>query len=610
MDDLKLIKDKYGEKMMHLCRKIFPTILEEDGLLFHLLESHFDYSHELYDDIIKYDLVQEFKDYINSYNDYEKNYTLSDKDPFELMKEAHYNLYECKSQEDVDSFIKYYAPKELLCTFKDPNRLKTTHIFFAVKDNVDEIKRDDFYYPKRQDEYGTSVISIQFDRGLINTLSIKSRYNETVKNSDATFSNNLDFIIPGLSKSFEKYYHFNIHSCNNELNIPNYIKAKDGKFYKYNYKIRNTYYCPNNIIIKDYDVIKLDREKYIVMDYFILDLTNKKIYLYDENIDDSFPEGLSNINKISIYRNRCSNTKCLFINKDIEIELDSDNRIISYSNPKLYRVRDNFFSYNKDSVIKKLYLPNVGHIPDDFFDQNRSLETIRLDGALTIGNDFLSHNDKLCRIYAPDVESIGSNFLSYNKNLRSIYFPNLKKIGNYFLQYNFLLSAYNLDNLEKVGYSFMPHNMSIDKIDFPNLKYIGDNFLKNAEKPEEINLPNAEYIGNGFMSYNNSASNIIMPKVKEIGNDFLRKDSSLHGSVIMPSLETVGNGFITDALCLEELDMKSLNSFKKEFLSSLLVCDKAKLDSLLDDNIDKLPIAIKERLSNNSKAKVKIKKRF
>lgn len=35
MDDLKQIKNKYGENMMHLCRELFPTILESDGWIDH-----------------------------------------------------------------------------------------------------------------------------------------------------------------------------------------------------------------------------------------------------------------------------------------------------------------------------------------------------------------------------------------------------------------------------------------------------------------------------------------------------------------------------------------------------------------------------------------------
>ena len=50
--DLDIIKKKYGENMMHLCRKLFPTILEEDGLLSTLLLTYFMPSRFLYDDIV------------------------------------------------------------------------------------------------------------------------------------------------------------------------------------------------------------------------------------------------------------------------------------------------------------------------------------------------------------------------------------------------------------------------------------------------------------------------------------------------------------------------------------------------------------------------------
>ena len=37
IEDLKVIKKKYGEEMMHLCRKFFPTILENKGELLNIL---------------------------------------------------------------------------------------------------------------------------------------------------------------------------------------------------------------------------------------------------------------------------------------------------------------------------------------------------------------------------------------------------------------------------------------------------------------------------------------------------------------------------------------------------------------------------------------------
>ena len=49
-------------------------------------------------------------------------------------------------------------------------------------ENVEEIKRENFTNPKREDEYGTSVISIQFSRGNIERISvINEKENKIIK---------------------------------------------------------------------------------------------------------------------------------------------------------------------------------------------------------------------------------------------------------------------------------------------------------------------------------------------------------------------------------------------------------------------------------------------
>ena len=50
--DLEIIKKKYGENMMKLCRELFPSILEEEGVLSKIILSNFYPNHNLYDDII------------------------------------------------------------------------------------------------------------------------------------------------------------------------------------------------------------------------------------------------------------------------------------------------------------------------------------------------------------------------------------------------------------------------------------------------------------------------------------------------------------------------------------------------------------------------------
>jgi hypothetical protein len=197
IDDLKKIKKEYGEKMMHLCRELFPTILDKPGDLYKLLSSHFAPYKGLYSDIVNEHKEYLFKEYLYSFYDVKQEEVKSYKTVKELLDEAGYELFECKNNEDIQKFRKYYRNDEALCTFRDPHRIDNHYIFFIVKKNVDDIKREDFDDPKREDEYGVSVLDLQFDKGRRQRVSIKSRYNHTVSNPDATYSNNLEQIIPG-----------------------------------------------------------------------------------------------------------------------------------------------------------------------------------------------------------------------------------------------------------------------------------------------------------------------------------------------------------------------------------------------------------------------------
>ena len=285
MDDLKLIKKHYGENMMHLCRMLFPTLLEKEGLLWEIISKKFAYSKFLYDDIVNNYMEEEFKGLIYGEVNVENNKELFViKTPKELLSEAGYDLYECKTEEDIQEFRKYYYKSEKdkkyqfmtnygvpsyigeeLCTFGG-GRLNRCYVFFAVKKNVNDINRKNFPNPQRQDEYGTSVISIQFNKGANNTLSIKNRYNHTVNNPDSTFGNNLDNIISGLTESFRKTYHLNFESNNQKFELPNYVCVND-KYYKYNLEINNTYFCPNNIIIDYFNVIDEYSKKEILVKF-------------------------------------------------------------------------------------------------------------------------------------------------------------------------------------------------------------------------------------------------------------------------------------------------------------------------------------------------------
>ncbi len=71
-NELKKIKKLYGEEMMHMCRELFPTILEKEGLLLNILLSHIAPTHSIANDIKGKKLTDEFKNCIYSFVDIKK----------------------------------------------------------------------------------------------------------------------------------------------------------------------------------------------------------------------------------------------------------------------------------------------------------------------------------------------------------------------------------------------------------------------------------------------------------------------------------------------------------------------------------------------------------
>ena len=427
--ELNRIKKLYGEKFMHFCRSIFPTLLEQKGLLTEVLKSSFaTNSRTLYDDIVNYYLEEEFKNYIYSKIDVEKKMP-------EIIGE--------------------------LCTFLVGNRLNRCVVFFAVKKDVEEIKREDFNNPKREDEYGTSVMSIQFTKSQNSTVSIKNRYNHTVNNPDATYGNDLDEIAPGLTQSFEKLLSergLTLNRSNIEaFFFPGYIVADDGKYYKYNMELNGKYYCPGNVIIDLGNVIKLEPEKQELIDYFILDKENKTLSLYDSVISDSFIDGFKNIDSIEMANNNNSEQKTKTItikekssDKPITIEINKEsNSIIGYTNENLTNLGDNFLGYN----------------------------------------------EKLSKLVAPNVTSIKYGVLQNNKGLEKFEAPNLKEIGDCFLRYNVQLSNIEVPNVTYIGNGVLENNKEIEKFEAPNVKIIKDCFLLSNNKLSKFEVPNVTCIG-------------------------------------------------------------------------------------------------------------------
>ncbi len=565
--DLKIIKKKYGEKMAHFCRDYFSTILETEGLLLKLLLDNFEPSHDLYDDIIKQLREIEFKNYIyNLVNVEDNNKERVIKTPKELLEDAGYDLYECKSEEDIQKFKKYYASGEELCTFNG-GRLDRCYVFFAVKKNVSDIKRTNYPNPQRQDEYGTSVISIQFTKDKSHTLSIKNRYNHHVNNPDSTFSNNLDNITPGLTKSFGEYYGLVQQHVTNGFELRGYVKANDGKYYKYNQEINNIYYCPNNIIIDNFEVKRYDKEKYLIFDYFILDLVKKEIRLYDKNIKDSFPSTIINIQKIEIVKKEMNEKEIkitLQDNNNVIITL-KDNKMLKLEYPDLEQIEDDFLIYNRHlKVLKMASLQKIGNY---FLDNNGILEELELPNLQETGYCFLSHNMSLRELNLPLLEYVGGDFLAYNSSLEELSLPKLRKAGDCFLLGNEKIRKLDLPSLEIVGSYFLSNNLNLEKLNLPSLEWVVDGFLCDNELIEEVYLPKLKIICHYFLCSNKKLKKLWLPNLEIVGSSFLRTNN-LITELSLPKLKTVSDYFMFENNSLRKLDLPVLEEIGNDFLAN------------------------------------------
>ena len=592
LDDLKYIKKYYGEKMSHLCRDLFSSVLEKPGLLYHLLTTHFYPTKSLYHDIVNNQREQDFKNYIYSFCENESIEIKSDKTVKQLLESVGYDIYECKTNEDVQKFKKYYKENEALCTFRDPSRIDNHHIFFIVKKNIDEIKRDDFKVPKREDEYGVSVLDLQFDKGEKQRVSIKSRYNHTVSNPDATYSNNLDNIVEGLTDAFERDYGFNIgREYKTNFELFHYIKARDGKYYRYNYEINNIHYCRDNIIIDNGHVVDCckDKSRYLLFDYFVLDKQQKKISRYDIAILEDLFNILKKINKIETLKSG-NNTELRITCEDTGetiITLDENNLMVKLENDFINKIGDGFLSQNY--YLEDIKLPNLESCGHYILEENRSLKSISLPKLKECGYGFLKQSG-VESLDLPNLEKCKGYFLGFNFMLESINLPSLKECGEFFLGDNCDITEVNLPNLEVCGDYFMEWNINLEKLSLPKLKSCGKLFLAKNKTITYLDLPSLKECGAEFMNYGTSLYRLELPSLRECEDWFMYYNNKLV-ELYLPSLEICGFGFLSNNEVITKVDMPKLRVCNGSFLHMN--------NSIVELSLPSLEICRSTFLSNN-----------
>ena len=209
------------------------------------------------------------------------------------------------------------------------------------------------------------------------------------------------------------------------------------------------------LIIDNFNVLKYDKSRYLLIDHLIIDLSLKKIVIYDNTLQESIHNLFDNIEKISILSN--DDTKIITIinkdNKEMDISIDKFNNI------------------------KNIKLINCFNIQDNFLKTSAFIESCSLPNTITIGNNFLRSNYMLHNIYAPTLEIIQDDFLALNGLLKDLNLPSLKEVGNNFLKTNEVLDFINVSSLEIIKDNFLRDNKNLRKLFLPNIKYTGKYML-------------------------------------------------------------------------------------------------------------------------------------
>lgn len=500
-------------------------------------------------DIVKYSGhtaqdAEEIFPYLWSLKEFQETGNTTPTDPFQLLDQAGYHAYEVHNLEDQNSLRRFFRKNEELCTFRDMHRYENNYIIHAVKHDVwrDPYAIKPAKNPQRQDEYGTSVISIQI-RKSGGFISIKNRYNHTVSNPDQTFNSNPDEIIAGLSAALKGY--FNVDWQSTGVSLPEGFILSGNQILKTNFEINN-HYIGDGFYTQDASVIDIDKNNQVQLDYFIWDNKQKKL-LNPLKAYDCFPDIFNDFiqdKKVTISGKAPNQTILVDGEKVIEIE---NNHIVTLNMPHLTAVKDHFLIRN--THLRSISLPNVTTIGNYFLYNNLKLQSISLPNASTIGSYFLSSNENLQTISLPNVTNIGDNFLHNNKVLHDISLPIATHIGNGFLANNKNLQSMSLPaavsigitflrsneqikhlyapNLESVGYCFLRDNTALSQIDLPSLKSVGEQFLALNKQIQWANLPNLESAGILFLQHNKKLKRLSLPNLTKLSGGFMKYNNGV-----------------------------------------------------------------------------------
>ena len=552
--------------------------------------------------------------FLESFKNIEIDETVEYKDPFLLLKSVGYDAFVADTLDKQNSIASYFDQGEELCTFDDWSRFKNYHIIHCVKKGADKLKRSDFKEPRREDEYGTSVISIQ----ILKTggyISIKNRYNHSVESPDNTFSSNPDNIVKGLSFALKKY--FNVDFVATKASIPNGYTYQNEQIYRYYYEKNNAYYgedfCLYNGIC-----YPINKDYQIFIGPYLLDMKEKKI-VTDFPTKDFF--GSLDMDSISLLNNELKGKK-------IHIQLKGDKKHIFVEDEEFAVIHNKqviSLSFNEANFLNLAWLkdfkflatvsaPNATSVHFDV-SKNPFLKRATFLNAEEILMYTTTPNYRLEKVKAPKVQNLKILTPEFFLNVEDINTPNMNNKGQYTvagmtidvnqkeclgassgsLGFKELLND-ELRQSQKVDVVLNGKNKEVYADDVLILKTNGSKLTKihlekctvipefalvGFPKVEEISIPNAIIMQDSNVCNCPNLVRVDFSSLMYIDNECFNYNDKLE-KLILNNVQEMGSNCITTNASLQQLEMISLLKLAEKNILNNRLLKKVELENLED----------------------------
>ncbi len=530
-------------------------------------------------------------DYLESLKEIEVEVDAKVEDPFVLLDRAGYKAFYADSLAKQNSITNYYEKDELLCTFKDADRYKRYHIIHAIKKNVHEIKRENFRgVEQREDEYGTSVISIQILKtgGFI---SIKNRYNHTVNACDNTFYSNPDRIIEGLSLALRKYFHVDF-AAKKMVFLPDDYIFVNGKILKYDVE-KNNVYIGDGFYCKDGHIHVIDKNSQLQIDSFILDLRTKDI-LNPAEEDSSLLKILRQEIEGETLQVQNKNGVVVLFGKQGEILTLKDRQLKSITLRKVETLPEKAFY--KHLTLEEVNAYSITHcLPDGFgycanlksvsFPKLRTFHASLLEGATCVVQAPLLAEQSIHFFDALAFDMKKKVFLTkgpFSSNLLNLLEASLcfgdvsyQQQGDEFIALNNGVPCFKFKNGKLVELTVLARGEfkksgvikdlpDLEVLNAPEVTSFSDENITNCPKLKNLYLPKVQILGDSCVFLCDELETVFAPQLEFVGYRCFSRNDNLK-NLTLPELREVKGGACFCYSGYEEIDTPQLVRVGEDF---------------------------------------------